>query len=94
MDAGFNDQGEMLPLQGGTNEVVVNKMYKVLNLENKQDNLHVYWYTAKDQKNPISAASKKRNCHGNFFLLQALAPWRVFLTSFFNQSSSWRLMKK
>ncbi|KAI0050745.1 hypothetical protein FA95DRAFT_1535710 [Auriscalpium vulgare] len=68
LDLGFNDQGEMIPFQGGTNEEVVNKMYKMLNEEGKghQKNLKVFWYTSKDQKRPISAAAKKRNCHVKF----------------------------
>ncbi|KZT34488.1 hypothetical protein SISSUDRAFT_1009878, partial [Sistotremastrum suecicum HHB10207 ss-3] len=66
LDLGFNDQGEMIPFQGGTNEEVVNKMYKTLNEEGKQDNLKVYWYTGKDQVKPLNAAAKKRNCHVKF----------------------------
>lgn len=61
---GFNDQGEMIPFQGGTNEEVINKLYKTLNEEGHQDNLKFYWYTSKDQTKPLSAAAKKRNCHG------------------------------
>jgi hypothetical protein len=61
---GFNDLGEMLPFQGGTNEQVVYKLYQQLNSEKKQEYLKVYWYTAKDQIKPLNAALKKRNCHG------------------------------
>ena len=63
---GFNDLGEMIPFQGGTNEQVVHKMYKKLRSEGKgkHKNLKVYWYTAKDQARPIGAMLKKRNCHG------------------------------
>ena len=53
----------MIPFQGGTNEQVTHAMYKVLNKEGKADNLKVYWYTAKDQKEPVSATRKTRNCH-------------------------------
>jgi len=66
LDLGFNDLGEMIPFQGGTNEVVVHQMYETLNKEGKQDNLKVYWYTAKDQTVPMSATAKKRNCHVKF----------------------------
>jgi hypothetical protein len=58
----------MIPFQGGTNEEVVNKMYKDLNAKGKAEHLKVYWYTAKDQLKPMNAAEKKRNCHGAFFL--------------------------
>ncbi|EIN06967.1 hypothetical protein PUNSTDRAFT_135667 [Punctularia strigosozonata HHB-11173 SS5] len=60
---GYNDSGEMLPMQGGTNSKVVIDMYTALNKEGKGHNLKVYWYTAKDQHTPIDAAKKDRNCH-------------------------------
>ena len=41
-------------------------MYTTLNKEGKAENLLVYWYTAKDQKEPISATKKSRNCHVKF----------------------------
>ena len=40
---GFNDLGEMIPFQGGTNEQVVHSMYTTLNRDGKADNLHVFW---------------------------------------------------
>jgi hypothetical protein len=61
---GFNDLGEMIPFQGGTNEENVSKMYKQLNEKGKAENLSIYWYTGKDQVKPMNAAEKKRNCHG------------------------------
>jgi hypothetical protein len=66
LDLGFNDQGEMIPFQGGTNEEVVHKMYKALNAEGKgaEKRLEVFWFTGKDQTEPLKAAMKKRNCHG------------------------------
>ncbi|KAI0270588.1 hypothetical protein BC834DRAFT_1011250 [Gloeopeniophorella convolvens] len=68
LDLGFNDQGEMIPFQGGTNEEVVHKMYTTLNSEGKgaEKHLEVFWYTGKDQTKPISAAMKSRNCHVKF----------------------------
>ncbi|KIJ47284.1 hypothetical protein M422DRAFT_118388, partial [Sphaerobolus stellatus SS14] len=42
IDLGFNDGGELLPGQGGTNSKVVAEMYKALNAENKQQFLKVY----------------------------------------------------
>lgn len=66
LDLGFNDQGEMIPFQGGTNEEVVHDMYKRLNHEGNGDEKHleVFWYTGKDQTRPLDAALRKRNCHG------------------------------
>ncbi|KAI0295123.1 hypothetical protein B0F90DRAFT_1638400 [Multifurca ochricompacta] len=64
LDLGFNDQGEMIPFQGGTNEEVVHRMYTTLNSEGNgaEKHLEVFWYTAKDQTKPLNAAMRKRNC--------------------------------
>ncbi|KAG8897261.1 hypothetical protein FRB99_008275, partial [Tulasnella sp. 403] len=59
---GYNDAGEALPFQGGTNEEVVQRMYAELDDKDKPK-LKVYWYTAKDQDRPINASLKQRNCH-------------------------------
>jgi hypothetical protein len=66
LDLGFNDQGEMIPFQGGTNEDVVHRMYIALNSEGNgaEKHLEVFWYTSKDQTKPLNAAIRKRNCHG------------------------------
>ena len=78
-DLGFNDevssssecdtamaykqpQGELLPFQGGTNQMVVMAMYQKLPDSHKQY-LQWYWYTGKDQKQPLNAKDKSRNCH-------------------------------
>ncbi|ORX36040.1 hypothetical protein BD324DRAFT_629933 [Kockovaella imperatae] len=61
-DLGFNDEGELLPFQGGTNQMVVNAMYDKLPDTHKQY-LEWYWYTGKDQKAPLNAKDKSRNCH-------------------------------
>lgn len=42
---GFNDKGESIPFQGGTNEEVVFRLYDKLRRAKKEKNLHVYWYT-------------------------------------------------
>ena len=66
LDLGFNDKGESIPFQGGTNEEVVDRIHKSLNAEGKQHFLHVYWYTGKDQVRPLNAVKKQRNCHIKF----------------------------
>ncbi|ORY12780.1 IQ calmodulin-binding motif protein [Clohesyomyces aquaticus] len=71
---GYNDSGELLPGQGGTNEMVANTLYT--SLENAGDGdgdgegneevrkrLHVHYYVAKDQVMPIHNKFKKRSCH-------------------------------
>ncbi|KAJ9118674.1 hypothetical protein QFC22_003894 [Naganishia vaughanmartiniae] len=66
LDLGFNDKGESIPFQGGTNEQVVENLYKILRKENKEQYLKVYWYTGKDQIRPLNAVHKQRNCHIKF----------------------------
>ncbi|GAA5893943.1 uncharacterized protein JCM6883_003679 [Sporobolomyces salmoneus] len=66
LDLGFNDKGESIPFQGGTNEQVVTRLYTQLHARGKEKNLHVYWYTGKDQIRPIRAIAKSRNCHIKF----------------------------
>ncbi|WVN87683.1 uncharacterized protein L203_102871 [Cryptococcus depauperatus CBS 7841] len=63
LDLGFNDKGESIPFQGGTNEEVVNRLYKKLIKKKKQQYLKVYWYTGKDQVRPLNAVKRQRNCH-------------------------------
>lgn len=41
--SGFNDKGESIPFQGGTNQQVVIRMYKALQKCQMQNNLRVYW---------------------------------------------------
>ncbi|KAL8281037.1 hypothetical protein RQP46_006716 [Phenoliferia psychrophenolica] len=62
-DLGFNDEGELLPFQGGTNEMVAESMYKKLETDAQRSLLRMYWYTGKDQKTPLNFRDKSRNCH-------------------------------
>lgn len=41
---GFNDKGESIPFQGGTNEEVVVELYDKLRPEKKEQYLKVYWW--------------------------------------------------
>lgn len=59
---GYNDTGELLPMQGGHNDMVAHHMYTSLSVEAKQ-RLHYFWYVAKDQTRPIVQERKKRSCH-------------------------------
>ncbi|KDR78755.1 hypothetical protein GALMADRAFT_244306 [Galerina marginata CBS 339.88] len=65
---GYNDGGEALPLQGGTNEVVVAKMFKELQPEQRKL-FKVYWYTGKDMCRPVNASKKQRNCHVKIMII-------------------------
>ncbi|OTA79958.1 hypothetical protein M434DRAFT_401971 [Hypoxylon sp. CO27-5] len=60
---GYNDSGEMLPMQGGHNESIVHRLYTSLLSPSAKPRLHWYWYVAKDQAAPIPASKKKRSCH-------------------------------
>lgn len=62
---GHNDSGELLPFQGGTNEMVANKLYLALE-EEARKRLYVHYYVGKDQTKPIHNMYKKRSCHGKF----------------------------
>jgi hypothetical protein len=64
VDLGYNDGGEMLPRQGGTNSKVMATMAQTLKKEGKLQFLKAHWYTAKDRDRPVDAAAKERNCHG------------------------------
>lgn len=59
---GYNDAGELLPFQGGVNEMVADQLYDSLDMSSKQ-RLHVHYYVAKDQMAPIHNGFKKRSCH-------------------------------
>lgn len=62
---GYNDLGELLPYQGGTNEMVAHRMYSELSPEQRK-NLHVHWYVGKDQTKPLNNKFKQRSCHSKF----------------------------
>lgn len=59
---GYNDSGELLPMQGGHNDVVAHHLYTSLSPQGKQ-HLHYFWYVGKDQTKPIVQEKKKRSCH-------------------------------
>ncbi|KAG1748562.1 hypothetical protein EDB19DRAFT_1682398 [Suillus lakei] len=68
IDVGFNDGGEALPGQGGTNEEVSKTMFAQLTGEEKEK-LKLYWYTGKDQIKPVNASAQKRNCHVKLMII-------------------------
>lgn len=65
---GYNDAGELLPLQGGHNEGVAHKLYETLELEH-HSNLDIYNYVAKDQVAPIHNSFKRRSCHVKLMII-------------------------
>jgi hypothetical protein len=62
---GYNDAGELLPFQGGTNEMIANKLYTELEAKDRA-RLHVGYYVGKDQVMPIHNKFKSRSCHSKF----------------------------
>ncbi|KAI0482241.1 hypothetical protein GGR56DRAFT_619132 [Xylariaceae sp. FL0804] len=61
---GYNDAGELLPMQGGHNEGVSHRLHAALS-EAARPRLHWHWYVGKDQTRPLSSGSppKRRSCH-------------------------------
>jgi phosphatidylserine/phosphatidylglycerophosphate/cardiolipin synthase-like enzyme len=60
---GYNDAGELLPFQNGTNEMVANRLYNALKSDEEKARLRVHYYIGKDQTRPIHNSFKKRSCH-------------------------------
>ncbi|RAH72643.1 IQ calmodulin-binding motif protein [Aspergillus aculeatinus CBS 121060] len=60
---GYNDAGELLPFQNGTNEMIAHRMYKSLETDELRSRLRIYNYVAKDQTKPIHNKFKRRSCH-------------------------------
>jgi hypothetical protein len=76
----YNDEGELLPFQGGTNEMVANKLYLDLEPEERQ-RLHVHYYVAKDQMKPIHNKFKQRSCHGKIGSARTAAKYDLMYRS-------------
>lgn len=60
---GYNDAGELLPFQNGTNEMIANRLYNSLETDEEKSRLRVCYYVGKDQTRPIHNSFKKRSCH-------------------------------
>ncbi|KAJ5700884.1 hypothetical protein N7493_011930 [Penicillium malachiteum] len=60
---GYNDAGELLPFQNGTNEMIANRLYSALETPEEKARLQVHYYVGKDQIQPIHNSFKKRSCH-------------------------------
>ncbi|KAJ5364906.1 uncharacterized protein N7496_010619 [Penicillium cataractarum] len=60
---GYNDAGELLPFQNGTNEMIANRLYNALDSEKEKEGLRIFYYVGKDQTKPIHNSFKKRSCH-------------------------------
>ncbi|KFY24031.1 hypothetical protein V493_05478 [Pseudogymnoascus sp. VKM F-4281 (FW-2241)] len=65
---GYNDAGELLPMQGGTNEMVSHALHESLSPEGLK-HLHYHFYVGADQTRPILAKAKKRSCHVKLMII-------------------------
>jgi phosphatidylserine/phosphatidylglycerophosphate/cardiolipin synthase-like enzyme len=61
---GYNDPGEMIPGQGGTNDQIAQTLVASLPEDStERELLHIYNYVGKDQDHPIHQSFKSRSCH-------------------------------
>ncbi|KAL4808296.1 hypothetical protein BDV18DRAFT_98068 [Aspergillus unguis] len=60
---GYNDAGQLLPFQNGTNEMISHRLYESLETDEERTRLRIFNYVAKDQTRPIHNKFKKRSCH-------------------------------
>lgn len=60
---GYNDAGQLLPFQNGTNEMIANRLYKSLRTNDERKRLLIHNYVGKDQTKPIHNRFKRRSCH-------------------------------
>jgi phosphatidylserine/phosphatidylglycerophosphate/cardiolipin synthase-like enzyme len=59
---GYNDAGEIIPGQGGTNDQISQALVKALSPV-ERERLHICYYVGKDQDHPIHQSFKQRSCH-------------------------------
>ncbi|EAW14197.1 MmgE/PrpD family protein [Aspergillus clavatus NRRL 1] len=60
---GYNDAGQLLPFQNGTNEMIANRLYRALHTAEERARLRIHNYVGKDQTKPIHNKFKQRSCH-------------------------------
>jgi hypothetical protein len=65
MCLGYNDAGELLPGQGGTNEMIADQLREELKSDGEEvkAKLKLGWYTAKDQDRVVHHKESGRSCH-------------------------------
>jgi hypothetical protein len=66
---GYNDAGELLPGQNGTNEMTAAYLRKELKDDSQEtkDRLKLGWYISKDQDRVIHKKEMGRSCHSEYF---------------------------
>lgn len=79
---GYNDAGELLPFQNGTNEMIANRLYKALDSNQEKERLRIFYYVGKDQTKPIHNSFKKRSCHIKLMIVDE----QITIQGIFNES--------
>jgi phosphatidylserine/phosphatidylglycerophosphate/cardiolipin synthase-like enzyme len=76
---GYNDAGEMLPAQGGQNDLISKKLVDELKGESEEIRklLKAGWYVAKDQDKPIHKMEQGRCCHGEYCTYAFWTTWLI-----------------
>ncbi|KAL4779740.1 hypothetical protein BJX76DRAFT_339963 [Aspergillus varians] len=66
---GYNDAGQLLPFQNGTNEMISHRLYDSLDTDDERSRLRIFNYIGKDQTQPIHNKFKKRSCHVKLMII-------------------------
>jgi phosphatidylserine/phosphatidylglycerophosphate/cardiolipin synthase-like enzyme len=69
---GYNDAGQLLPFQNGTNEMIANRMYRSLDTDEERSRLRIFNYVGKDQTRPIHNRYKRRSCHIKLMIIDEM----------------------
>ncbi|GFF12319.1 phospholipase D Active site motif protein [Aspergillus terreus] len=69
---GYNDAGQLLPFQNGTNEMIANRMYRSLDTDEERSRLRIFNYVGKDQTRPIHNRFKRRSCHIKLMIIDEM----------------------
>ena len=70
---GYNDGGEIMPGQGGTNEQASKALIAMLPEDGpERKRLHIFDYVGKDQDHPIHNLHKSRSCHIKLLIADGL----------------------
>ncbi|KAL8293888.1 hypothetical protein RB597_007667 [Gaeumannomyces tritici] len=59
---GYNDIGELLPKQGGHNEMIARRLHTALSPTGRE-RLHYHWYVGRDCAAPLTQSRRLRSCH-------------------------------
>ncbi|KAL8391829.1 hypothetical protein RB595_002146 [Gaeumannomyces hyphopodioides] len=59
---GYNDIGELLPKQGGHNEMIAHRLHAALSPAGRRC-LHYHWYVGRDCAAPLTQSRRLRSCH-------------------------------